>query len=77
MLPPHISAPGVDDHRERAAKPTRLPSAIDVRFVMQNDVQQRAVDFQVTVVVDQAQLSKLVHEKAHARSRRTDHLRQC
>jgi hypothetical protein len=31
----------------------------------------------MTVVVDQAQLSKLVHEKAHARSCRTDHLRQC
>jgi hypothetical protein len=35
------------------------------------------VDFQVTVVVDQAQLSKLVHEKVHPRSRRADHLRQC
>src|ERR1700730_11708953 len=30
----------------------------------------------MTFVVDQPQLSKLVHEKAHARSRRTDHLRQ-
>src|SRR5271156_7244640 len=30
----------------------------------------------MTVVLDQAKLSKLVHEKAHARSRRSDHLRQ-
>src|ERR1700730_5225129 len=59
------------------AKAVRSCSAVDVRFIMQNDIQQRAVDFQVAVVVNQAQLSKLVHEKAHARSRRTDHLRQC
>jgi hypothetical protein len=28
----------------------------DMRSVMQNDVQQRAVDFDVTVVINQAQL---------------------
>ena len=35
-----------------------------MRLVMQNDIQQRAVDFQVTVVINQAQLSKFVHEEA-------------
>jgi hypothetical protein len=35
------------------------------------------VDLEVTVVVDQAQLSKLVHEKAYPRPGGTDHLRQC
>jgi hypothetical protein len=29
-------------------------SAVDVWFIMQNDIQQRAVDFQVAVVVNQA-----------------------
>src|SRR3984893_14878502 len=62
--------------RSRTAKAVRSCSAVDVRFVMQNDIQQRAVDFQVAIVVNQAQLSKLVHEKAHAGSRRTDHFRQ-
>src|SRR6202162_1729019 len=30
----------------------------------------------MAIVVNEAQLSKFVHEKAHARSRRADHLRQ-
>src|ERR1700730_3879806 len=41
---------------------------IDVGIVMQNDIQQRAVNFQVAVVVNQAQFSELIHEKVHARS---------
>jgi hypothetical protein len=51
-------------------------SAFDVRFFVQNNIQQGAVDFDVAVVVNQAQSSKLVHEKAHARSRRADHFRE-
>src|ERR1700731_650451 len=53
-----------------------MRSPVDVRLVMQDDVQQRAVDLQVTVVINQAHFSKPVHEKAHARSRRADHLRE-
>jgi hypothetical protein len=45
-----------------------LCSLRSVRLVMQNDVQQRAVDFQVAVVINQAQFSELIHEKARARS---------
>ena len=34
------------------------------------------MDFNCSVVADQAQLSKLVHEKTNARSRRADHISQ-
>jgi hypothetical protein len=34
------------------------------------------VDFDVAVILNQAQPSKFVHEKAHARSRRADHFRE-
>src|SRR3981081_2080819 len=46
-------------------------------LVAQDHVQQRAVNFQVAaVVVDEAEPSKLVHEKADARARGADHLRK-
>jgi transposase InsO family protein len=47
-----------------------------VGFLVQNDIQQWAVDFDLAVVVNQAQFSKFVHKKAHAGARRTDHLRK-
>src|SRR5712691_4236805 len=43
---------------------------------MQNDIQQRAVDFQVAVVFNQAHFSELIHEKAHASTRCANHLRE-
>src|ERR1700716_4324522 len=46
-------------------------------LVAQDYVQQRAVNFQAAaVVVDEAEPSKLVHEKADARARGADHLRK-
>jgi hypothetical protein len=56
--------------------PGPLCSPLDVRPVRQNDIQERAVDSQVAVVVNQAQVSELIHETAHARSRFADHLRE-
>jgi len=35
------------------------------------------VDFDVSVVINQAQFSKLVHKKAHVGARRADHFREC
>src|ERR1700731_2844779 len=35
------------------------------------------MNFDFSVVFDEAQFAKFVHEKAHARSGRADHLRQC
>jgi hypothetical protein len=32
---------------------------------MQNDIQQGAVNLQVAVVVDEAQLAEFIHEEAH------------
>jgi len=48
----------------------------DLGLVVQNHVQQGIMDFQFSIVFDKAQFSEFVHEKAHARSRRADHLRQ-
>src|SRR6266480_1164940 len=48
----------------------------DLGLVVQNHVQQGIMDFQFSVVFDEAQFAELVHEKAHPRSGRADHLRQ-
>jgi hypothetical protein len=44
---------------------------------MQHGVEQRTVDFDVAVVVDQAELAELVHELTDARPCGANHLRQC
>src|SRR2546425_11395518 len=49
----------------------------DLGLVVQNHVQQGIVDFQFAVVFDKTQFAEFVHEKAHPRSGRADHLRQC
>jgi hypothetical protein len=43
---------------------------------MQDDAQQRGMDLQVAVVVDEAQPPELVHEGVNARTGRADDLRQ-
>jgi hypothetical protein len=48
----------------------------DLGLVVQNHVQQGIMDFQFSVVFDKTQFAELVHEKAHARSGRANHLRQ-
>src|SRR4029077_16018155 len=42
----------------------------------EDDVEQRAVDLQPAVVLDEAQLAELVHEEADPRAGGADHLRQ-
>jgi len=42
--------------------------------VVQDDGQQGTMDLQMAVVVDEAQLSELVHEKTNPRARRADDL---
>src|SRR5580704_11262255 len=53
-------------------------SALDLRLLVQNDIQQRAVDFDAVfdaaVVFNEAELAKFVHEETDARPRRSDHL---
>src|SRR5216683_2379753 len=53
----------------------RIPR-FDRGLVIQNHVQQGIMDFQFSVVFDETQFAEFVHEKAHARSGRADHLRQ-
>lgn len=43
---------------------------------MEDDIEERAVHGQSTVVLDKAQLAELVHEETHASPRSTDHLGQ-
>ena len=54
-----------------------LRVALDLGLVVQNGVQQRTVDLDLSVVVDLAELAKFVHEETDARSGRSDHLGQC
>jgi hypothetical protein len=46
-------------------------------LVVQNDAQQRAVDLKMPVVVDEAHVTKFVHEMANPRSGRPDHFGEC
>jgi hypothetical protein len=41
-------------------------SGLDVRLFVKNQVQQGSMNFNMAVIVDEAQRSKPVHEKAHA-----------
>ena len=45
-------------------------------LVEQDYVQQGIMDLDFSVVFDKTQFAEFVHEKAHARSGRADHLRQ-
>src|ERR1700738_2368516 len=45
-------------------------------LVEQDHVQQGIMDLDFSVIFDKTQFAKLVHEEAHARSGRADHLRQ-
>jgi hypothetical protein len=53
----------------------RIPP--DLGIVVQDDVQQGIMDLEFSVVFDKTQFAESVHEKAYARSRRADHVRQC
>src|SRR6266536_1887954 len=55
---------------------TARVSSSDVWLVVQNDIQQRAVDLQSAIVIDEAQFTEFIHERTHPRSRRADHFRE-
>ena len=46
-------------------------------LIRQNYTQQRAMDFEMSVVINETQFAELVHEVAHARPGRADHLSEC
>src|SRR5665647_277919 len=53
-----------------------LRSASDFRLLVQKQVEQRRVDHDFPVVVDQAEPPKFIHEEADARPRGADDLRK-
>ena len=46
------------------------------RSVVENDREQRVVNRDIAVVLDESQVPELVHEEVHARPRGPDHLRK-
>ena len=56
--------------------PKKCSRSPDVRLVMQNDAQQRAVDFYGAIIINKAQFPKFVHEVTHTGARRANHLRE-
>jgi hypothetical protein len=44
--------------------------------VVQNDAQERAVNFETVGIVNETQFFEFVHEQIHAGARRADHFRQ-
>jgi hypothetical protein len=44
---------------------------------MQNGVQQRIVNFYLSIVADEPKFAEFVHEEADAGSGRSNHLSQC
>src|SRR5438477_8069857 len=80
-----------DPRPETVARTSRLPccraarkvsvseatiSVFDLGLFVQDQVQQRAMNLYLAVVIDESQLAEFVHEEAHARPRGADHLRQ-
>src|ERR1700730_18496675 len=60
--------------RKKLGRSARIPPELGI--VVQDHVQQGIMDFQFSVVFDKTQFAESVHEKAHPRSGRSDHLRQ-
>jgi hypothetical protein len=54
-----------------------LRRAYHARLISQKYTQQGIVDFEMSIVIDEPQFTELVHEVAHARPGRADHLREC
>jgi len=50
--------------------------ATDFWIIIQQDVEQRVMDVNVAVVVNETQFTEFVHERAHARPRASDHFRE-
>jgi len=48
-----------------------------MRLIVQNNTQQRAVNFDSAIIINEAQFPKFVHEVAHTGARRANHLREC
>ena len=47
------------------------------KLIVQNDIQQRLIDVNPTVVLDEPELTKSIHEKANSGAGSPDHVCQC
>jgi len=54
----------------------RFSIATHFWIIIQQDVEQRVMDVNVAVVVNETQFTEFVHERAHARPRGPDHFRE-
>src|SRR5690348_3406985 len=61
---------------EGRIRPVFTLSRPEVSRVVQNNIEQRSVDFQLAVVFDKTELSESVHEEADAGTSCADHFRQ-
>ena len=50
--------------------------ALDLGLIVQDRIQQRTMDFNLHIVVDEAKLAEFVHEEADAGPGRADHFGQ-
>src|SRR5580704_19468662 len=55
----------------------RLPAATLQTLLVKHHVEQRTVDLQAPVVVDEAELPEAIHKEVNSGSSGTNHLRQC
>lgn len=67
--------------REGAVRPNRILDflafvfwlPLDLRLVVQYRIQQRVMDFDLTIVTDKSEFAEFIHEETHAGSCRADH----
>src|ERR1700730_6333410 len=75
-----ISGTSVPESLSMSSELTTLSGSVrlppDLGIVVQDHVQQGIMDLDFSVVFDETQFAESVHEKAHARSGRANHLRQ-
>src|ERR1700732_1481670 len=79
LLPNSRSAKGssaaTPDLRAATSRPP-LFFLVDLGLLAQHRIEQRTVNFDLSIVVDETVFAELVHEKTYPRTRGADHFRQ-
>jgi len=74
VIRPTSSGSDCNERRAHRHQTARVESLRSRQSVAQDHAQERVVDLQAAVVLDESELPKLVHEEVHARTRRAHHL---